>query len=373
MSSIRPFQVLVKPVGADCNLRCDYCFYLRAKELYPTDVRRLMSDTVLETLIAGMMGHRFPETVFSWQGGEPTLAGVDFFQRVVALQQRHGASGQVVANAFQTNGVLLDDAWGTLFRDYRFLVGLSLDGPQAAHDAIRKNGAGEGTWEAVMASARLLARYGVAFNVLCVVHAGNVGLGRDLLRWFVDEGFDFVQFIPCCEAGSPHNVSPAAYGDFLCDVFDYWAQDLFGKISVRDFEALMAASCGMPAGVCTYGRKCDSYIVIEHTGDVYPCDFFVQDAWKLGNILETPIEQFLVSERYKTFSRQKHAVMGCNGCPWRAMCHGGCLKDRASVSGATLDRPSPFCTSYIQFFMHAAPCFKGLLKRAERLTRGRVR
>ena len=369
MAPVRPFQLLVKPVGADCNQRCAYCFYNRAGELYPSDERHIMADPVLESMIAQFMRLRFPQSVFAWQGGEPTLAGLDFFRRVVALEQQYGVSGQEVANALQTNGWLIDEPWCRFLDEYKFLVGLSLDGPQDVHDAMRPSPSGRSTWDKAMEASKLMDQHNVACNILCVVHAGNVGLGADLVRWFVREGFYYLQFIPCLEPGSAHNVTPEAYGDFLCDTFDYWAKEGFGQLSVRDFDAMVLAALQGRAGLCIYGKKCDNYIVIEHTGDVYPCDFFVYDEWKLGNIADSPLESFLECEKYRQFARQKHAVLACNGCEWRQMCHGGCQKDRRFHGN--LSSPTPFCAAYKKFFKHAAPKIATLAKRARRAVGGK--
>ena len=361
MAGTRPFQLLIKPVSADCNLRCEYCFYLRAAELYPDSERHVMSDSVLETLIHGLLAHRFPQTVFAWQGGEPTLAGVDFFTRAVAFQQKHGAPGQVVGNAMQTNGILIDREWCDLFHRYRFLIGLSLDGPREIHDRYRRFQSGAGTWEQVMASAQLMQQTGVEFNILCLVNKANVGMGADLLRWFAEHGFMYVQFIPCMERDHPCNVPVDAYGDFLCDTFDYWSKEGFGRVSVRDFDAILAERMGEGPPMCIHGKRCDHYIVIEHNGDVYPCDFFVYDEWHLGNVMDAPLESFLEHPKYRQFAYQKDKVAACRGCRWRPICHGGCQKDRLAT--ATLADPSPLCPAYKKLFAHANPKLTALAKR----------
>jgi uncharacterized protein len=363
--STKAFQLLIKPAGADCNLDCEYCFYLEKEEMYEQKGKHRMSDEVCETLIEGMLSYRFPETIFAWQGGEPTLCGVDFFRRVVELEKQHGAPGQVVGNAVQTNGVLIDDDWCRLFRDYKFLIGLSIDGPADVHDLHRYNKSGKGMWERTMAAAERMRKHRVEFNVLCVVNRDNVHLGADLLKWFVKQGFPYVQFIPCVERDFPLNVPPDAYGDFLCDVFDYWSREGFGKVSVRDFEAILAARMGQPAGLCTYGDRCNQYIVVEHNGDVFPCDFFVEGDWKLGNIMEAPLHTFLEHEKHRQFAYQKTKVPACRGCEWRSMCNGGCQKDRLANGGSFSD-PTVLCSSYKQFFAHAVPKMKPLIKRLRR-------
>ncbi len=323
-----------------------------------------MPDDVLERMVAGLVGQRFPQSVFAWQGGEPTLAGVDFFRRVVAFEQKHGVSGQEVSNSLQTNGMLIDVEWCRFLSEYKVLVGLSIDGPQETHDAIRHTVGGKGTWDKAMEAARLMDAHGVAYNILCVIHAGNVGLGADLLRWYLKEGFPYLQFIPCLEPDLEHSVPPDAYGDFLCDAFDFWAKEAAGKISVRDFEALLATFAGAPTQLCTYGRRCDHYIVIEHNGDVYPCDFFVYDDWKLGNIADRPIEEFFETEKYLQFAHQKQEVLACHGCEWRSICYGGCPKDRRC--GRSVHDPTPFCGAYKKLFLHAGPRLRTLAKKIKR-------
>jgi len=214
-----------------------------------------------------------------------------------------------------------------------------------------------------MQVAALMNQSEVPFNILCVIHAGNAGMGADLVRWFARQGFDWLQFIPCFEPGSPHNVSPDQYGGFLCDAFDYWRRDGFGKVHIRDFEALLANHVGQPDSLCTYGRVCDHYLVVEHTGDVYPCDFFVGPQWKLGNLMDRPLEQFFTSEAYRRFAYQKDKVAACRACPWRSLCHGGCPKDRRN--GGDIASPTPFCVAYKRFFAHATPKLNALAKRLE--------
>jgi uncharacterized protein len=360
-SGRQPFHLLIKPVGADCNLRCDYCFYLRAHEVYAERGRHVMSPEVLETMVRGLLELRFEQSVFAWQGGEPTLAGVDFFRRVVSLQQKFGANGQAVSNSLQTNGLLLDESWCRLFRDFNFLIGLSIDGPEHVHDAVRKNAAGSGTWYKAMAAARLMDSMRVDYNVLCVVNKNNVSMGGDLLRWFIGQGFKYVQFIPCYDPGAPLNVEPDEFGKFLCDTFDVWSKEAWGKVSVRDFEALLSMHIGLPEGICTHGRKCNKYIVIEHDGNVYPCDFFVYDEWRLGNIMEAPLDSFMATEKYRAFAARKYKVAACSGCKWRKLCNGGCQKDR--MSAGAVDQRTPFCGAYKAFFEHATPQFDAIVKR----------
>lgn len=360
----RPFQLLIKPAGGDCNLRCQYCFYLRALELYPESKRHRMSPEVLERVVRGLMEQPFPHATFSWQGGEPTLMGLDFYRRAVALQREYGLPGRQVSNALQTNGSLLDEEWCRFFRQYNFLIGLSIDGPQEVHDAYRVNAAGQGAWGKAMAAAELMTRHGVEFNVLCVINDRNVDMGADLLRWFMQHGFRYLQFIPCVEPGKPQSVPVEKYAHFLREAFDYWSKEALGKVYVRDFDGLLAMRAGVPGGMCIYGERCNGYVVIEHNGDVYPCDFFVYNDWRLGNVMEHPLEHFVNCEKFRQFSYQKTKVPACRGCEWRAMCHGGCQKDRLATG--SLNEPTALCAAYKLFFAHAAPRLGALARRAKR-------
>jgi uncharacterized protein len=215
-----------------------------------------------------------------------------------------------------------------------------------------------------MAAAGRMTRHEVPFNVLCVVSATHVGMGADLCRWFQKQGFNYLQFIPCAEAGSPYNVPPEEFGRFLCDTFDYWSREALGRVSIRDFDAMLSARVDGVPSMCIYGDRCDQYVVIEHNGDVYPCDFFVYPEWKLGNVREAPLESFLATDLHRAFARQKDKVAACRGCQWRPVCHGGCPKDRLAAGPVT--DPTPFCESYKRFFAHAAPRLKALAKRVQR-------
>ncbi len=326
--------------------------------------RHVMPEDVLENMVKSMLELRFPQTVFAWQGGEPTLAGLDFYRKTVDFIAKYGEPGQSVGNALQTNGVLLDEEWCKFMHEYHFLVGLSLDGPEEIHNKMRVNAAGAGTWSKVMESASLMDKERVEFNILCVVNKHNIGLGADLLRWFVDNGYDFIQFISCLEPGMEHSIPPELYGDFLIETFDYWISEGLGKISIRDFDALLSTRAGAGAPLCTFGKICNHYIVIEHNGDVYPCDFFVYKDWKLGNIMEAPIESFMQTEKYREFSYQKNKVPKCRGCKYRTICYGGCPKDR--LFSGSVNEPTPLCEAYKKFFAHALPKLDPIVKRVSK-------
>lgn len=356
---MKTLQLLVKPVSADCNARCDYCFYRRTEALYPGPAPHRMSREVLEPLLREFLELRQPESVFSWQGGEPTLAGLDFFEQVVRLEQLHGRSGQVVGNALQTNGLRLDRDWAEFLARYQFLVGLSLDGPEAIHNAYRKSASGRGHFDQVMAAADLLQRAGVAFNILTVVSPANVERAAELYRFFRQNRFDHLQFVPCLEpdpAGlglAPFSISPQAYGRFLCELWDLWRRDGFPRVSIRDFDSCLHRRRHGKPNLCTYQSSCGHYLVIEHNGDVYPCDFFVRPESRLGRLGERPLPDFLRLPLARSFARAKTPPdPACARCPWRSHCHGGCPKDRLLADGAPAGR-SRFCPAYQAFFAHA--------------------
>lgn len=365
MGTTGEYHLLIKPASADCNAACDYCFYLRTSALYPQGPHR-MSEEVLRRFIPPFLAERHSVSVFCWQGGEPTLMGLPFFKTVVRLQQEYGASGQVVGNALQTNGILIDEEWAEFLAEYRFLVGLSIDGPEDVHDAHRRTAAGRGTWRAAMHTADLLRRYNVAFNILTVVSDVVAENGRRVYRWLVSEGFRHLQFIPCAEVTEDGRLAPwavpaEAYGRFLCEVFDEWTRDGYPDVSIRTFDHLVAVACGMKPQVCTFGPSCDGHLVIEHNGDIYPCDFFVRPEMKLGNVMENDIRQVARSARRAEFSRGKLAAAdACSGCEWWDVCYGGCQKDRlAQAAIAPPAAASPihsrtlYCAAYKRLFAHS--------------------
>ena len=361
----KEFQLLIKPVGADCNLACEYCFYKRAASLYPEQTGP-MSYEVLERMISGYLGQRFDTSVFSWQGGEPTLCGLDFFRKVVELQEKYGEDGQRVGNAFQTNAVLIDDEWAQFLAEYNFLVGVSLDGPPELHDVYRRTVAGSGSARKVMAATECLKRHNVSFNILTLVSRANVEHGRRVYRWLVSQGFRYLQFIPCLERDpdtekrAEYSIKPGEYGRFLCEVFDEWYENGFPHISVRTFDSMVNYLVLGVAGMCTFGSSCDSYVVVERTGDVYPCDFFVTAEWKLGNLMERDIDYFIRCGKKQEFAAHKANLgRGCSECRWKPMCWGGCLKDRM-FPRADYGAPSYFCAAYRKFFEHTHARFQAI-------------
>ena len=358
---MKPFQLLIKPVSYNCNLRCSYCFYLRVEEVYPEIKRPRMSYTTLETLISHYLEFRFQESIFGWQGGEPTLAGLDFFNKVVEFQQKHGVSGQIVGNALQTNGILIDDEWGQFLNKYKFLVGLSLDGPKHIHDRYRKSIGGKSVWDKVMKAADCLRNNHVEFNILCVISKANISHVKEIYKFFIENDFRFLQFIPALEADienkrASFSVSASQYGKFLCDLFDEWKSAPHG-VSIRFFDGLISHYLGYPKGNCALEESCADYMLVEWNGDVYPCDFFVDPKRKLGNLMSDTLSD-LKSKRDQGFGLIKTKLgTECTNCTWLDLCYGGCVKDRFFP-----DNPHPnrtyFCEAYKIFHNYSNKWFK---------------
>ena len=360
-----PFSLLIKPVSFDCNLRCDYCFYLRAEEVYGRTKHR-MSDEVLEAMISQLMGYRFGESIFGWQGGEPTVAGLDFFKRVVELQMKHGARGQVVGNALQTNATLINEEWARFLAKYRFLVGVSLDGPSKVHNRYRRKASGAGSFRQTLRGLKALERAGVAVNALVLVSQANVRKAGAVYRFLMEQGFQFIQFIPCIETDprtgerAGFAITGEEFGDFLCDLFEVWKVDGPGKVSVRYFDAVRRHLIDGGYDLCVMDACCDAYLLVEHNGDVYPCDFFMFDEWRLGNLMETPLHEINRLPRRREFSAMKAVKFAeCEGCEWIEFCHGGCPKDRSAL-GDPRTVKTPLCEAYRKFLAHTVPFFREL-------------
>ena len=360
-------QLLIKPAGPDCNAACRYCFYRRVSALHGPGPHR-MSDEVLQAVVRRYLKLRLPQSVFCWQGGEPTLMGLEFFRRAVSLMQRFGCGGQSVSNAFQTNGLLLDRDWCDFFRRYRFLVGLSMDGPPALHDRYRRRPDGTGTHADALRALRLMQEMGVEFNVLCVVNDATAGRAREIYAYFRDLGVRHMQFIPCVESDpatrqpASYSVSPAAFGDFLCELFDIWLPEAREGISIRLFDGLLRRELCGSTDQCDLDGRCGECLVVEHNGDVYPCDFFVRDEWRLGNVAATPFARLVERNRLRRFRSARARLPGaCRECEARTLCRGGCLKDRERTSG-NFDAPTYFCEAYRRLFAHASEPIRELAR-----------
>ncbi len=303
------FHIMAKPTGSACNLRCDYCFFLKKEGLYPGGSFR-MTDEVHEAYIRQLFeAHRVPQVTVAWQGGEPTLMGLDFFRRSVEVQKRYARPGTRVENTFQTNGILLDEAWCRFFRENNFLVGLSLDGPRELHDVYRKDKGGHGTFDRVQAAARLLQAHQVEFNILCTVNAANSRRPLDVYRFFRDElKANYIQFIPIVERDNEtgyqegntvtdRSVRPEQWGRFLIEIFDEWVKKDVGATFVLNFDGALAGWLDMAGTVCIFGPTCGLGLALEFNGDLYSCDHFVEPGHFLGNILATPMADLVASEK----------------------------------------------------------------------------
>jgi uncharacterized protein len=381
---MQPFTLLIKPSGSDCNLDCKYCFYKhRAAEVGRGKQR--MSDEVLEKLIKDYMQLKFPLAGFAWQGGEPTLMGLDFYKRAVELQKQFGIAGQEVGNSLQTNAVLIDDRWGHFLHENNFLVGISIDGPKEFNDYYRLDNSGAGTFDKVLRAINTCKEHKVEFNTLTLLNNINADHPDRVFDFLIENGVRFLQFIPCVELDPATNkvtdfsITPAQYGEFLCRIFDRWFD--FGptrlgearrsptKLSIRDFDSILSYYVTGKHTICTFDKQCSQYIVIEHTGDAFTCDFFVEPKWRLGNIFETPIQKLATDSKKRAFARAKQNLCNkCLVCRHLAVCRGGCMKDRVMLDAGYLIldenresrievRESYFCESYKRFFDYTIPKF----------------
>jgi len=366
-------SVLVKPVSADCNLACEYCFYSLKADLYPETKRHRMSDLVLRELVAQYMGLSWDRASFCWQGGEPTLAGLDFYRKAVEYQSLFAAPGQIVENSLQTNGILIDEEWAKFLARHEFLVGVSLDGPPELHDYYRKDHAAAPSYDKVIEGIDWLRRFNVDFNILVLLNSRNIEHPKGLYRFFLKEGLRYLQFIPCLERDpetgkiAEYSITPEQYGRFLIEVFDEWTIGGVPKVYVRDFDELLIAYVTGEAPSCTFSRECGKYVVIEYNGDVYACDFYVEPQWFLGNFTEQPLEEIIATEKFLKFKKQKSNLAGnCEGCPWLKHCRGGCPKHWA----VTNSERNYFCSSYRMFFEHSHKEFLRLKRYVEEGNRG---
>ncbi len=371
MESLQPFSLLIKPASADCNLRCEYCFYLGKALLYPDKPRHRMSAPVLERLVSSYLATEQPVYSFAWQGGEPALMGLEFYRRVVRLQQKHGRGGAVVANVLQTNAVAIDDPLALHLSRYRFLVGVSLDGPRDLHDAGRRTSSGQGTHERVLRGIEILKRNGVEFNILTAVQSVHRGRGSDVYRYLVDSGFCYHQYVPIVEfdrAGRPmpYTIRPEDWGEFLCQVFDQWIHGDTSRVSVRQFDAILARMVDGVAAVCTMGTDCRQYYMVEHNGDIYPCDFYAEPGLRLGNILETGWAELQASVVRQEFGAAKSRLdAACTSCPFLDLCAGDCPRNRRGGDQGAGPR-SWLCAGWRMFYAHSLPEFQRLARRVQR-------
>ncbi len=375
MEPMSPFHVLAKPTGARCNLDCAYCFFLPKQDLYPGSSFR-MSDEVLESYLRQLIESAQGEVVeISWQGGEPTLMGVEFYRRAADLARTLAPPGTSVSWSMQTNGVRIDEEWCDLLLEHDYLVGLSLDGPPRMHDAFRVDKAGRPTSDRVLDAARLLLRREVRTNILTTVNSANGDHGVEVYRFLRDEvGARYIQLIPIVErapgsgAVTDRSVHPAQWGRFMIDVFDEWLLHDVGDVFVLPFDWALAAWMGMDSPLCIFRPECGDAVALEHNGDVYSCDHFVDPEHLLGNIADSTLAELVAGDRQRRFGRLKLDGLPavCLGCEVRFACHGECPKSRfvpASDGGPPLNY---LCEGYRAFFNHIDEPMRlmaGLLRR----------
>jgi uncharacterized protein len=377
------FHLLAKPTGAICNLDCSYCFFLSKEMLYPGS-RFRMADDVLETYIRQLVeAHAgVPEVTIAWQGGEPTLMGLDFFRRAVELAEHYLEPGQRAVNTIQTNATLLDAEWAAFFREHDFLVGVSIDGPRELHDAYRVNRGGKGSFDEVMRGLGHLRTAGVEWNVLTTINAANAAHGREVYRFLRDEcGARFVQLIPIIERVDEaaedgtvpwtswrdrplyvqqgdrvtgRSVTGEQYGRFLIDVFEEWVRRDVGEVFVQMFDVALANWVGEPPGLCVHSETCGGALALEHTGDLYSCDHFVEPQFKLGNIAEHRMLDLVASQQQRQFGLDKRDTLPrfCRECDVRFACHGGCPKDRFVATPDGEPGLNYLCPGFKAFFHH---------------------
>lgn len=363
----RGFTTMVKPVGSLCNMRCKYCYYLDKAALY--DYRQpQMDDRLLESYIrANIEGNNSPVIAFAWHGGEPLLAGKEFFRKAVALQQRY-AEGKTVENSIQTNGLLVDDEWCQIFRDNNFLVGVSIDGPEHIHDAHRVDAGGNPTFARVMKGIERLYRNRVEYNTLTTVNIHSEGRGAEVYK-FLRQISVFMQFLPVAEllcdgrVQSPENegadvapwsVSAKGFGQFMCDIFDIWVKNDVGRRYVQLFDATLALMVGVQPSVCSLCETCGSGLTVEHNGDVYCCDHFVYPQYKIGNIHTDRLADLAYCDRQFEFGVAKRALLPreCRHCKFYNLCHGECPKHRFIADNTGEYGKNYLCDGYRMFYEH---------------------
>ena len=383
------FHLLAKPTGAVCNLDCTYCFFLSKEALYPGSPFR-MSDETLEAYVEQLLdAHRTPEVTIAWQGGEPTMMGLDFFRRAVELAEKHKKPGQRIEHTMQTNAVLIDDDWAEFFKENSFLIGVSIDGPKEIHDTYRVNKGGGGTFDQVMKGWEALQRHGVAANVLCTLHAANAGQPLEMYRFFRDDlGAEFLQFIPIIERATPEtlpianegwheqqgrdrllytqtgslvtslSITAEQYGRFLVEIFEEWVRRDVGKVYVQMFDTTLGAHLGQYS-LCIHAPTCGTALAMEHNGDLYSCDHFVEPDFKLGNILESRMLDLVASPQQRKFGGDKRDTLPrfCRECPVLFACNGGCPKDRFIETPDGEPGLNYLCAGYKDFFGHTREPF----------------
>ena len=369
----REFQVFVKPVGAVCNLDCQYCYYRDKSSLYPAADKFQMTDSLLEKyIVQHLEAASGPDVNFSWHGGEPTTLGINFFQKAVELQRKHKPIGWRVRNGIQTNGILLDEEWCNFLASEDFSVGLSLDGPAELHDSYRVTRGGQSTHAQTMHAYELLRKMQIHTDILCVVHHLNVRAPLAVYRFFRSIGCQYLGFLPAVEQSpktatgvSPHTPPAEEYGAFLCKIFDEWIARDVDRIMIQTFEEAARPALGLEHSLCVFRETCGQIPVLEHNGDFFPCDHFVDPEHRLGNICETPLSRLLESEAQRNFGAAKRNTLPryCLDCEVLALCNGGCLKYRFIRTPDGKPGLNYLCAGLKSFFLHSRAPLADLISR----------
>lgn len=378
-----PLYVMLKPAGSLCNLDCSYCYYTEKRRLYGQEGRQVMADDVLETFVRQYIeAQTMPEVLFTWHGGEPLMRPISFYKKALELQRRY-ARGRHIDNCIQTNGTLLNDEWCAFFRENNFLVGLSVDGPQALHDEYRRSRTGRPSWRDAMRGIRLLQKHDVEWNAMAVVNRLNAEHPLEFYRFFKEIGCQYLQFTPIVERHvsrqdglrlapgltawtddeqeaqrmvTSWSVTPAQWGRFLCTLYDEWVRSDVGKVFVQLFDATLANWAGVAPGLCSVSSMCGHAAVMEYNGDVYACDHFVFPEYRLGNIRRLSLTEMMYGERQRSFARMKHDTLPrqCRECRFLFACHGECPKNRFLRDHYGEKGLNYLCSGYRQFFNHVA-------------------
>ncbi len=364
----REFQIMVKPIGPICNLDCHYCYYLQKTALYSQGESYRMTDDLLENYIVQHIAASPKELIyFSWHGGEPTALGLDYFRRIVELQRRHLPPERRIVNGIQTNGTLLDEEWCRFLAAEQFDVGLSLDGPKEFHDEYRVTKGGKRTHKEVVQAFRLLQRHRIHYSILCVVHNHNVHHPLAVYRFFKELGVQYLQFLPVvmrrAEGGiTPESVPAEAYGRFLCDIFREWIRYDVGRIGIQNFDEAARSWLGKDHTLCIFKRTCGDVLAMEHNGDLFSCDHFVNRDHYLGNIRDTSLVEMLESAAQREFGRGKWDMLPryCRECEVLAMCNGGCPKDRFLRTPSGEEGLNYLCPGLKSFFTYSRPYLQKL-------------
>lgn len=378
------FNIMIKPAGSLCNLDCHYCYYLDKAEIYGGKEPKMSYET-LETIVKSyIQANEVSEVTFNWHGGEPLVLGLDFYKKAVELENKY-AEGKIIHNTIQTNGTLLTREWTDFLAKEKFLVGVSIDGPADIHNKFRKDKGGAPSFDKVINGITLLRNSGAEFNTMTTVNKASAGKGIEVYQYLKSIGSRYMQFMPVVEHvkypvgnnGKPDKkkrpfiVNPSAegaelaqwsindidYGHFICDIFDYWVKNDVGQYFVNIFDSTLARWCGAMPGTCVYAETCGGNSIIEHNGDLYPCDHFVYPEYRLGNVLQDDLKTMMLSERQTKFGLNKRNLLPgkCLRCEWRFACNGECPKHRFNITENGNTGMNALCDGYKMFFRHVAP------------------